>query len=73
VGDIRASIKGLVNQVPVAVGDLVSEGDVLAVLEAMKMLTNITAEVSGRISEIYVSPGSSVDAGDKLILIDPEG
>ncbi len=73
VGDIRASIKGLVNQVPVAVGDLVSEGDVLAVLEAMKMLTNIMAEVSGRISEIYVSPGSSVDAGDKLILIDPEG
>ncbi|HQL00565.1 MAG TPA: pyruvate carboxylase, partial [Smithellaceae bacterium] len=38
-GDVRASIKGVVNQVPAAVGDEVSKGDVLVVLEAMKMLT----------------------------------
>jgi pyruvate carboxylase len=69
-GDIRATIKGLVNQVPVAHGDEVAEGDVLIVLEAMKMLTNIMSEVSGRITEIYVSPGSSVDIGDKLMTIE---
>jgi pyruvate carboxylase len=68
-GDIRASIKGLVNQAPVAVGDTVSEGDVLIVLEAMKMLTNIMAEVSGKVTDLFVSPGSSVEIGDKLLLI----
>ena len=70
-GDVRASIKGVVNQVPAAVGDEVSKGDVLVVLEAMKMLTNVTAEIDGKISEIFVSPGSSVEIGDKLMLIDP--
>ncbi len=71
-GDIRASIKGVVNQVPAAVGDEVNKGDVLIVLEAMKMLTNVTAEIDGKISEIFVSPGSSVETGDKLMLIDPD-
>ena len=70
-GDVRASIKGVVNQVPAAVGDEVSKGDVLVVLEAMKMLTNVTAEIDGKLSEIFVSPGSSVEIGDKLMLIDP--
>ncbi len=69
-GDIRATIKGLVNQVPVVSGDEVAEGDVLIVLEAMKMLTNIISEVSGRVAEIYVSPGSSVNIGDKLMMIE---
>ena len=69
-GDIRASIKGLVNAIPVAVGESVSEGDILAVLEAMKMLTNIVSEVSGKVTEILVSPGSSVDIGEKLMMID---
>jgi pyruvate carboxylase len=69
-GDIRATIRGLVNQVPVAHGDEIIEGDVLIVLEAMKMLTNIMSEVTGRITEIYVSPGSSVDIGDKLMMIE---
>ena len=69
-GDIRATIRGLVNQVPVAHGDEIIEGDVLIVLEAMKMLTNIMSEVAGRITEIYVSPGSSVDIGDKLMMIE---
>ncbi|HCS76448.1 MAG TPA: pyruvate carboxylase, partial [Syntrophaceae bacterium] len=69
-GDIRATLKGVVNSIPVAVGETVSEGDTLVVLEAMKMLTNITAEISGEISEILVSPGSSVDIGDKLIMME---
>lgn len=69
-GDIRASIKGLVNQVPVTDGDDIVEGDLLIVLEAMKMLTNIMSEVSGKITEIYVSPGSSVEVGDKLMVIE---
>ena len=71
-GDIRASITGTVNQVPVAVGDVVTEGDILIVLEAMKMLTNVASAVSGKIAEIFVSPGSPIEIGDKLMAIDME-
>jgi len=71
-GDIRAPIKGLVNQIPGAVGDTVNAGETLVVLEAMKMLTNITAEVGGKISEIFVSPGSNIEVGDRLMAIDME-
>ncbi|KAF0159427.1 MAG: pyruvate carboxylase subunit B [Syntrophaceae bacterium] len=70
VGDIRATMKGVVNQIPVAVGEAVSDGDPLVVLEAMKMLTNIVAEFSGKVTEILVSPGSSVEIGDKLMMIE---
>lgn len=69
-GDIRATMKGVVNQIPVAVGEAVTEGDTLVVLEAMKMLTNIVADISGKVAEIIVSPGSSVELGDKLMVIE---
>lgn len=69
-GDIRATIKGAVNAVPVAVSDAVNEGDTLIVLEAMKMLTNIVAELSGKVKEIFVSPGVSVEIGDKLLAME---
>ena len=70
MGDIRATLKGVVNQIPVAVGDEVAVGDTLVVLEAMKMLTNITADVDGKVSEIFASPGMSVEIGDKLMLME---
>jgi len=70
VGDIRATMKGLVNQIPAAVGEAVNDGDTLVVLEAMKMLTNIVADVSGKVTGILVSPGSSVEIGDKLMMIE---
>jgi len=69
-GDIRATIKGVVNTIPVAVADEVNEGDPLIVLEAMKMLTNVVAEISGKVKEIFVSPGSSVEIGDKLLALE---
>jgi pyruvate carboxylase len=68
-GDVRSPIKGTVNEVPVNSGADVSAGEVLVVLEAMKMLTNVLAEVSGRISEVFVQPGDSVEVGDKLVAI----
>ncbi|MBP8985248.1 MAG: pyruvate carboxylase [Syntrophobacterales bacterium] len=68
-GDVRSPIKGTVNEVPVSSGADVSAGEVLVVLEAMKMLTNVLAEVSGRISEVFVQPGDSVEVGDKLVAI----
>jgi pyruvate carboxylase len=69
VGDVRSQIIGTVNAIPVAEGDDVPAGEVLIVLEAMKMLTNVVSEVSGKVSEITVSPGDKVEVGDHLMTI----
>lgn len=53
-------------------GEEVSAGQVLIVLEAMKMLNNITAEISGKVTEIHVSPGDKVALGDQLMFITKE-
>jgi len=66
-GDIRSHIKGTVNEVPITEGENVTKGQVLIVLEAMKMLNNIAAEIDGQVSEIIVSVGDSVDIGDRLV------
>jgi biotin carboxyl carrier protein len=58
--------------VSVAVGEDVSFGQVLLVLEAMKMLNNVTSEVNGKVSEIYVAPGDKIVVGDPLMFITKE-
>ncbi|MCF8054323.1 MAG: biotin/lipoyl-binding protein [Deltaproteobacteria bacterium] len=68
-GDIRAHIKGTVNEVSVKEGEKVGKGQVLIVLEAMKMLNNVVSEIDGQVSEIIISAGDSVDVGDKLMSI----
>lgn len=68
-GDIRSPLAGIVNEVPVGVGDEVLAGEVLVVLEAMKMITNVVSEVAGKVAEIAVSPGDNVSVGDPLIMI----
>ncbi|HAR97606.1 MAG TPA: pyruvate carboxylase, partial [Syntrophus sp. (in: bacteria)] len=71
-GDIRSQIIGTVSEVPVAEGEEVSAGQVLIVLEAMKMLNNVVAEISGRVAEILVAPGDRVEVGDPLLLVRSE-
>jgi len=71
-GDIRSQIIGTVNEVAVKEGDEVAVGQVLVVLEAMKMLNNILSEVNGKVKEVFVSPGDKVDAGDPLLSINAE-
>lgn len=72
VGDIRAHITGTVSEVCVGLGEEVSFGQALLVLEAMKMLNNVTSEVNGKVSEIYVSPGDKIVVGDPLMFITKE-
>jgi pyruvate carboxylase len=72
-GDVRSPLKGTVNEVPVSAGDEVSAGQVLIVLEAMKMLNNVISDISGKVAEVLVSPGDEVDVGDQLIVVTKDG
>lgn len=71
-GDIRSHITGTVNEIPLSEGDEVSTGQLLVVLEAMKMLNNVVSEVNGRVSEIFVSPGDKIEVGTPLLIIKNE-
>ena len=57
----------------VQVGDRVSEGDTLCIIEAMKMMNQIEADVSGVIKSIRVQNGDPVEYGQTLFVIDQRG
>ena len=66
-GDVVAPMHGLLIEVRVAEGDDVKTGQVLAVLEAMKMHYEVIAETSGRIDEILVG-NKTQDAAEELLM-----
>lgn len=68
-GAITASMQGMVLKIKVNKGDSVSKGDVVMVLEAMKMENNIHAPHAGIIKDVLVKEGGTVGAGDTLIVI----
>ncbi|MCH7953089.1 MAG: biotin/lipoyl-binding protein [Chloroflexi bacterium] len=72
-GAVVSQMTGRIVRIDVKTGDEVSEGDVLLVIEAMKMENEITAPVSGTIKEIDVSAGARVSDGDTLLVIEPAG
>ena len=57
----------------VQVGDRVSEGDTLCIIEAMKMMNQIEADVSGVVKSIRVQNGEPVEYGQTLFVIDQRG
>jgi methylmalonyl-CoA carboxyltransferase small subunit len=59
----RSPVSGVVVRVAAQVGQSLQTGDILVVLEAMKMETNITAPGPGRIAAIAVTQGDGVQAG----------
>jgi len=68
--EIAAEMQGTILEVNVAEGDEVGAGDVLCVLEAMKMENDVVAERGGTVTHVGVSEGESVDMGDTLFVLD---
>ena len=66
---VEAPMPGSIVSVKVKNGDTVNEGDVLCVLEAMKMENEIMAPKSGKIVAVCTSQGASVNTGDALVSI----
>ncbi len=68
--DVVAPLSGTIFNVQVTEGDQVDEGDVVLVLEAMKMETEIRAPAGGRVSKVNAAVGDAVKVGDTLLRID---
>ncbi|SDM07699.1 oxaloacetate decarboxylase, alpha subunit [Franzmannia pantelleriensis] len=66
---ITAPLAGNIFKVNVKAGDSVAEGDVVIILEAMKMETEVRAASAGTVSEVKVKEGDSVSVGDTLIVL----
>jgi biotin carboxyl carrier protein len=69
-GAVVAPISGLILEVKVEVGDTVTVGQELTVVEAMKMENSINSEISGKVLEIRVQAGAQVSTGDVLMIIE---
>ncbi len=68
---VEADMPGKVVKIAAAVGETVSEGQGIIVLEAMKMENDILSPVDGIIKEIAVGEGDTVEAGSTLFVVEP--
>ena len=66
---VNAPMPGNILKVNVKAGDAVKEGQVLVVLEAMKMENEIMAPKAGTVTQVLVSKGSTVDTGAPMVVI----
>jgi biotin carboxyl carrier protein len=69
--DLRSPMAGNVRQVLVQPGDRVAAGQVLLILEAMKMENEIKSPIDGIVSSVTARTGSAVASGDPLCVVEP--
>ncbi len=68
--DVEAHITGTVWKIEVAIGDQVSDGDPVVILESMKMEMPVEVEDDGTVKEIRCEEGQSVQEGDVLVVLE---
>jgi pyruvate carboxylase subunit B len=68
-GTVIAPMQGLIVKIPVKAGDTVKLGDVVAVLEAMKMQNDIVTTLAGKVSHVYVKEGDVVSPNQPLLAV----
>ena len=66
---VTAPMPGNILKVSVSVGDRVAEGQVLVILEAMKMENEIMAPCAGTVTQVLISKGATVDTGAAMVVI----
>lgn len=69
-GDVLSPLAGKVVSINTPVGTAVSDGQVVIVLEAMKMNTEVTAHAAGTVKSVLVAPGDGVEEGQLLMTIE---
>ena len=70
-GTITSSMPGSIVEIAVEVGQEVEEGQLILILEAMKMQNEMRAPISGTVSEVTCSVGENVEANRTLVIISP--
>ena len=70
-GEVYAPMAGKVLEIRVEAGASVDEGEVLAVVESMKMQLEVRAPVSGTVAEVHAKAGSVLDGPDLLVVLEP--
>ena len=71
-GLVRAPAPAMVVAIPVSPGDEVQAGDIVAIVESMKLETALRAPVAGRVAEVLVDTNTQVEGGTKLIRLEPD-
>jgi len=71
-GAVLATMPGVVAEVRVSAGDVVEAGQVVVVLESMKLFSSLKAEIAGIVADVSCQPGETVMAGKRLVLIEPQ-
>lgn len=66
---ILAPIPGLILDVKVAVGEMISAGQTVAIIEAMKMENSIASHISGQVRDIRIQKGSQVSTRDVIMIV----
>jgi acetyl-CoA carboxylase biotin carboxyl carrier protein len=67
---VKAHITGTVWKIEVKVGDTIGEGDVVAILESMKMEMPVEAEEGGTVTAIHVAESQPVKEGDPIATLE---
>jgi len=68
--EVVSPIQGQVTNIKVKVGDKVQKGDVLLIIEAMKLENEVVSPFEGQVAEILVSKGQNVKAKDVIVIVE---